>query len=114
MRARQYSALACVVWDVCIRSRWRRGFGPWADMVRESLDRGRLLAAKARRRCLAAAWRGWRGQADDLYAERHLDGVVRLQIRGMRVLALVKRWRTYSQLRARLRRLAGKTVPRRR
>ena len=113
-RSRQYAILAGVVWDVAVRSLWRRGFRPWATLVRDDAARSGLLVASLRRRRLRSAWRLWRAQADEQYAERSLGGVARLRMRGLRARAMLQRWRVFARCSAQLRRSRGHSVPRKR
>ena len=113
-RAPQYAALAGVIWDVAVRSLWRRGFGPWAAQVRSCAARGARLRASMQRRCLHAAWRSWHCVADDVYGERTLGGIASLSLRALRARSLVRHWRVFSRCSAQLRRSRGRVIPRRR
>jgi hypothetical protein len=106
--------MAGVVWDVAIRSLWRRGFEPWAAAVRGDVARAATLRLSTRRRCLAAAWRAWRSMADELYGERTLGGAARLCLSAVRSRGMLRRWRVFSRWRAKLRRIRGHPIPRRR
>lgn len=113
-RAPQYAALAGVIWDVAVRSTWRRGFGPWAAQERSCAARAARLRASMQRRCLNAAWLSWRRVADDVYGERTLGGIASLSLRALRARSLVRHWRVFSRCSAQLRRSRGRVIPRRR
>jgi hypothetical protein len=111
---RRYAIFAGVLWDAAVRSFWRHGWAVWAAGIRGDSEAAARLAASCARRRLAAAWHVWRETADGLHGDRSRDRNAQLALLRSRARAALKWWRSLSRVGATLRRVAGKTIPRRR